>query len=205
MQIYEKLFTVGCTAFIVFSLNLTLVKSNIPILRSNRIFMKNGILIFAISWLFIACNSSENADPDAKVYSQIKKAYWLIGMWENNDEQSDYYEFWQHSNDSTIVGETYLIVELDTIFGDSMSISEKNGGLFYSKSSKFQDRKSYTDLGLTSSADGRLIFENPKNTFPNKIIYKKIGRDSVEVSNIGMRNNEEFSESYSFKKNNLKK
>lgn len=143
-------------------------------------------------------------DPDAKDYSQIKKAEWLLGTWQNNDEQSDFHESWTKTNDSTITGKAFLIVGMDTIFSDSMSIAQKNGGLFYSKSTRYQDRKSYIDLGLTSSVDGRLIFENPKNEFPNKILYKKVSRDSLVVSNIGMRNGEEFNEEYSFLKGNSK-
>lgn len=163
--------------------------------------MKNALAFLAIILLVTSCKDPENADPDAKVYSQIKKAEWLIGRWEDNDEQSDFSESWARENDSTLVGQGFLVVEYDTIFTDSMAIFEKSGGLYLSKSTKYKN-KNYVDFGLTSSADGRLVFENPKNIFPNKITFRKVVRDSILITNSGIRDAEEISESYSFRKNN---
>ncbi len=163
--------------------------------------MKNALLFLAFILLLTSCKDSENTDPDAKVYSQIKKADWLVGRWDDNDVQSDFWEHWERANDSTLVGEAFLVVEYDTIFSDSMAIYEKSGGLFLSKSTRYKNKK-YVDFGLTSSADGRLVFENPKNNFPTKITFRKVVRDSILITNSGIRNGEEFSEEYSFRKNN---
>ncbi len=163
--------------------------------------MKNALAFLAIILLVTSCKDPENADPDAKVYSQIKKAEWLIGRWEDNDEQSDFSESWARENDSTLVGQGFLVVEYDTIFTDSMAIFEKSGGLYLSKSTKYKN-KNYVDFGLTSSADGRLVFENPKSEFPTKVTYRKVSRDSIMISNSGIQDGDEFSEDYSFRKNN---
>lgn len=163
--------------------------------------MKKAWLFLVLISLISSCKDPENADPDAKVYSQIKKAEWLVGRWENNDIQSDFSETWSRENDSTLVGEAFLIVEYDTIFSDSMAIYEKSGGLYFSKSTKYKNKK-YVNFGLTSSADGRLVFENPRNSYPTKITFRKVVRDSIMVINSGIRDSEEFSEEYSFRKNN---
>lgn len=170
--------------------------SHLKGIQMKKITVFSGLFI-----LFFSCKNPEITDPDAKVFSQIKKAEWLLGTWDNNDSQSDYYEIWTRVNDSTFSAKTFLAIERDTIFADSMSISERNGSLFFSKSTPYQNRRSFIDFGLTSSADGRLIFENPKNEFPNRIIYQKISRDSISISNTGIRNSEDFSQQYGFRKN----
>ncbi|PKP00839.1 MAG: hypothetical protein CVU14_06565 [Bacteroidetes bacterium HGW-Bacteroidetes-9] len=130
------------------------------------------ILLFfliTLSMLFAACsNNSGNLQS-------IAKLNWLLGS--RIDTANNFYESWENSGDSMLIGTGYQIENLDTIFGESISIHKNNNKWEYSV--VFDSVK--TVFTLENNPGDSLVFENISNEFPKRIIYLKKNDGSIGV------------------------
>ena len=119
-------------------------------------------------------------------YSEIKKADWLIGFWQNVSENEVSTEIWEKKNDSTFAAKSFVIVKHDTVFEETIGIEQKGNTVYYIPKVKDQNGGKAVEFVLAASNDDQLVFENLKHDFPQKISYTKITHDSIvaEISGI---------------------
>lgn len=137
--------------------------------------MKNFTLILSI--FFIALNG--NAFAQAKL--DVSKLTWLTGCWERQSEKSGRktLEQWTSSTGGALfgIGRTFKNGKLDS--WEFMRI-EQSGG-----SAKFlallSEASEATAFDLRSTTANQLIFENLKNDFPQRVIYKKNGMNKLDA------------------------
>lgn len=149
---------------------------------------------------FLSCREKENHELASKVNTPIEKANWLIAAWGNTTKEGNLTETWTKQNDSTLVGESFLIKDNDTLFSENMLIAQKDDSLYYIPTVKNQNEGKPVSFQLTSITDNTLVFENPKHDFPQKITYTKITNDSLVAEISGIQNGKEGKESYPMKK-----
>jgi len=135
-----------------------------------------------------------------KEFNQLKKANWFIGSWENISKEATFKEIWKTKNDSSFVGESFVIVEKDTVFYEKIDLFESNDSLSYKVSVKDQNKEKPVSFYLTKSDDKELTFENPKHDFPNKIVYTKITNDSLVAVIYGKKDGKVMKETFPMKK-----
>jgi hypothetical protein len=135
-----------------------------------------------------------------KEFNQLKKANWFIGNWENFSKEATFKEIWKTKNDSSFVGESYVIVEKDTVFYEKIDLFQSNDSLFYKVSVKDQNKEKPVSFYLTKSNENEVTFENAKHDFPNKIVYTKITNDSLVAVIYGKKDGKEMSENFPMKK-----
>lgn len=154
--------------------------------------MKNKnviIVIFTALTLLISCKKEEvKPEIETKHYPKLEKAKWFLGNWENVTKESVSKEIWIQKNDSTLFGESFTTVEKDTVFYEQMDLVERNDSLICTISVKNQNKEKPVSFYLTQSTDNKMVFENPKHDFPNKIEYNKVGNDSIFAKIYGTEN-----------------
>lgn len=135
-----------------------------------------------------------------KEFKHLNKANWFLGNWENISKEATFKEIWNKKNDSSFIGESFVIVEKDTVFYEKIDLFQSNDSLFYKVSVKDQNKEKPVSFYLTKSDDKEVTFENPKHDFPTKIVYTKITNDSMVGAIYGKKNGKEISETFPMKK-----
>lgn len=120
-------------------------------------------------------------------FTQLEKANWLLGQWENKTPEGTFSEEWKTENDSLLLGKSHFIKEKDTLFSETVRLEQRENDLFYIVSVPNQNEAKPVAFKLTSSSADYLVFENPEHDFPKKITYKLVNKDSLyaEISGNG--------------------
>ena len=136
---------------------------------------------FVIACVLASCsNPRQSTAENSRVkYSEIEKAWWLIGEWQNNSAEGNASEIWEKKNDSTYAGKSYFIKGADTVSSEKISLEQNGDQVFYIPIVKGQNDGQPVKFTLTFSSGNRLIFENPAHDFPQKISYTQVTGDSL--------------------------
>ncbi|MFC2151350.1 DUF6265 family protein [Bacteroidota bacterium] len=123
----------------------------------------------------ISCNHS-NTDSSADSFNKMK---WIIGDWENVSDESQYYETWKRSNDSTYTGKSYLIANNDTLYTELLKVEILKNECYYIPQVSNQNEGKAIKFKLVSANNGKFVFENKLHDFPQRIIYMHPSQDSL--------------------------
>lgn len=138
--------------------------------------MKRLLIIIPIISLFLVSCQNE-----------MDKAEWLIGNWEHTSEEGKFTEKWKKKSSKTFIGNSYFVIENDTVFSERVNLVQRGKDLFYIVEITTEPSARVTEFKLTSNSANQLVFENPENDFPKKITYNRIHKDSLfaEISGGG--------------------
>lgn len=139
--------------------------------------------------------------PTKKIYTNIAKAGWFLGEWGNSSKEGELTERWKKENDSVYHGESYFVVGgKDTVFAEHVKLEDANGKLAYIVTVPGQNNGQPVRFEMTSANESQIIFENPQHDFPSKIIYNKVGSDSLVAEISGTEKGKPKSEKFKMKK-----
>lgn len=155
--------------------------------------MKKVILTFLILLTLASCQKSKNV-------SKIVGADWLLGKWENKSADGDLLEIWKKANDSIYIGESYFIKEKDTLHSEKIELKQIGENLLYISTIKGDNNDKPTSFKHTIEIEEQLVFENPKNDYPRKIVYKPFANGHVLIEISGIQHDKLSSTRYSMKK-----
>lgn len=145
------------------------------------------LLTAALVATIVSCKGqAEEQKTEENEFAELKKASWFLGNWENNFPNGRATESWMQANDSTYTGSSLVVMGKDTVLSESLSLQERDGKLLYIPTVSEQNSGKEVVFTLTSSSDKKLVFENPKHDFPQKITYTKINQDSIVAEISGM-------------------
>jgi hypothetical protein len=129
--------------------------------------MRYIILFFAL--FFAACSSN---DP-------YKKLDRLSGLWQTDTGEGLLYEEWTKSDNNVMHGKSYMINGSDSMVFERVELSKKDSGVYYIPTVKDQNQSRPVYFKLISSNDTAYTFENKAHDFPQRIIYRFVGNDSI--------------------------
>jgi hypothetical protein len=155
--------------------------------------MKKVILKLIIILTLASCQKSKNV-------SKIVGTDWLLGKWENKSDNGYLIETWTKVNDSLFVGESYFIKEKDTLHSEKIELKQKGENLFYISTIKGQNSDKPITFKHNIEKEKQWIFENPKNHYPKKIIYKPFAKDHLLIEISGIQQEKPSTTQYSMKK-----
>ena len=155
--------------------------------------MKKISLILLLLLTILSCKKGEKTNL-------LNEIDWLIGTWENNSDKGNLLEIWKKENDSVYSGQSFYIIAKDTLHFETIQLKQISDSLLYRSSVKGQDNDLALDFKLTSKTQNQFVFENPKNDYPKKIVYKLITRDSLVAIISGIQQGKTSSETFSMKK-----
>lgn len=145
-----------------------------------------------MSSFFVACSSSSKrtkASPSAKVE-------WLCGEWESINGGERFVESWKKNDNNNLTGTGKMEINGKTVFFEKLRVEMRGNDLYYIPVVKDQNAGKVVEFKLIKSDKKELIFENSAHDFPQQIIYRKIGTDSlcaiVQGKENGIFRKEEF-------------
>lgn len=167
----------------------------------------DNILLVALAFtLSVSCKKDAGTEnkqesPHTKNYANLEKANWFIGEWANKSAEGDLTERWKKENDSLYLGESYFVTNgKDTVFTEHVRLEESNGILAFTVTVPGQNKEKPVRFEMTSVNDDRIVFENPKHDFPNKIIYYRVGNDSLKAEVSGIQKGKPSVQKFAMKK-----
>ncbi len=116
---------------------------------------------------------------------QINKLSWLAGCWRQSSSRAVIDEQWMAPNGGMMMGAGR------TVRGDSVSeyeavrIFERGETVIYHAEPSQQQPADFTSIELT---DSTVVFENPTHDYPQRVFYRKRGRDSLIAGISGTMN-----------------
>lgn len=158
------------------------------------------IIVMLLLFNSISCKRVTAVEKKETKFTELQKADWFLGRWENNAAESTLSESWIKLNDSTFSGESYYVIENDTVFAETIQLEDWNSQLTLVVSIPNQNEEKPVAFKLTEHSKDKLIFENPKHDFPTKIIYNQVGTDSMVAEISGMKEGVLKSELFKMKK-----
>ena len=112
--------------------------------------------------------------------ADLEKLEFLAGGWASGDE---IVEFWLPPLRGLMVGMNRAPEGEGMPFFEYLRIEARTDGVYYIAS---PNGRGTTEFKLTRSSSSRVVFENPKHDFPQKIIYTRRG-DTLEAEVGGTR------------------
>ncbi|MBI9053733.1 MAG: hypothetical protein JEY96_07930 [Bacteroidales bacterium] len=156
--------------------------------------MKKVLAIVGISILLVSCNSKDINKPE------IEKLKWLIGNWENISNEMEMYESWEKKNDTVFYGESFALVNSDTVFAETMLLEQNGNDLLLTPTTKNQNDGNSITFKLISSEGDKFIFENKEHDFPQRIVYSNPQPDSIFAYIEGTQDGEYRKSDFPFKR-----
>ena len=109
----------------------------------------------------------------------FEKLNWIIGTWTGEGNGGTMYETWTKFSNQLIIGESYSILNEDTVFSETMRIEQLDSSIFYIV--KVSHNKSEILFKLIDAGNNKVIFENLEHDFPTRIIYIKKDSDTLHA------------------------
>lgn len=156
--------------------------------------------LFLISTILILSSFVHSQD-------QVADLGWLAGCWQMTSGTSVTDEQWMKPSGGMMIGMSRTVKDGKASFYENMRFVEKDGSLFFV--ARPQGAKDETffkfDLGkfdLKNAKPERWTFENLKHDFPQRVIYQKMGANSMAMfARIeGKINGKDESEDFNYKR-----
>lgn len=145
-------------------------------------------------FLIISCLVAISAS--AQPLRELAALQNLSGTWKMGSGAKSFYEHWHWVSANEISGKSYKLKEQDTIVFESTRIKKEDKLVNYLATVKNQNEGKEIAFKLDSSANGKLVFENPNHDFPQRIVYQFISTDSLHAWVEGMRKGMKEREDY---------
>jgi hypothetical protein len=136
------------------------------------------ILFINLLLVILLCNCNFSKNQKIKNLDELN---WLLGEWEQRSKESLFVEKWLKTNDNKFSGNSYMIQNNDTVFTEQITLELSNNELQYKTNVNNQNNSETICFTLISNKNKEYIFENKLHDFPQRIVYKKNGKDSLNA------------------------
>jgi hypothetical protein len=125
--------------------------------------------------------SSAAAAQDAPTIAQVG---WMAGCWEQAAGGRVIEEQWMRPRAGLMLGMSRTVVGDSLREYEQVALSQRGTQLVYAATPARQTPAEFTSTAVSDSA---VTFENPAHDFPQRIIYRRRGADSLIARVEGMR------------------
>ena len=149
-----------------------------------------GVLLVVLFAFGSCASESESKDVEDIKIVNIESVKFLEGTWVDRKtfgfKQPPQYvvEKWKSYPDS-LSGAGYSVTGTDTVLMEYISIQMINDKLTYVARPKGQAMVSFT---MIEGGDGKFVFENKANDYPQRLTYQKMNYDSLAITLDGVAN-----------------
>jgi len=130
--------------------------------------------------------------------SSIDDFVWLKGDWVRQTKRGEATESWTRVSVSTMEGVASVMSDGSTRISEYLRIEQFGDDVFYT--AKPGENPFPTPFKLIEFDEARFVFENPRHDFPQRIIYTRVGTDSLTVRIEGSMEGEERRIDFSFER-----
>lgn len=114
--------------------------------------------------------------PGTAAGQGVARAAWLSGCWEMRSDTRVTLEMWMPPQGDLMLGGSRTVVNGRVRETEHLRLAARADTLIYTALPSGQRETEFRSVG---AADGPLVFENPAHDFPQRIIYRRIGSDSL--------------------------
>lgn len=157
------------------------------------LFLKKISVYLIVTTAVVACTNTHSTKV-ADCFNLER----LAGRWEYIDGNTHQIEEWSVLGDKSLEGHGFVLDETDTTFIEFLSIKEQNNNLTFFARPSWLDADEVVPLKLHAESENELIFVNPANEFPKKIIYRLQSDSLMQVYIEGMGEGKIKSKVYDF-------
>jgi hypothetical protein len=129
--------------------------------------------------------------------ARIESVRWLTACWEAASPTRRIVERWHPAADGVLRGNSRTIAGTREIEGERLRIFAKGDTLVYDAHPSGQAR---TEFKATGAVGDSIVFQNPAHDFPQRIIYRKTGADSLHARIEGDRAGRRQPVSFNYKR-----
>lgn len=159
--------------------------------KSDRLLNKvNFIFIGAMAFLIISCSET----------SQLQKADWLQGTWENKTKKGSVYETWIKESNQKFSANSFKLKEGDTLILERIDLIQEEDNVFFIPLVSDQNEGLPVRFTIKKMSDTQMVFENLSHDFPQIITYTQVSNDSLLASISGKQNGEEVERFFPMKR-----
>lgn len=109
----------------------------------------------------------------------LEKFNGLRGTWQTNNSETDLYEHWNDAGNNEMFGKSYVMNGPDTLVQQSVILKKQGEDFYYLSTVQGQNNNQAVAFKLIISNDSFCTFENRQQSFPQRISYRFIGKDSL--------------------------
>ena len=133
------------------------------------------ILFFLALTTLNACHNVKSNHADTNVITSADFG-WLVGEWQriNDMDEKRTFESWSKISNTHYSGEGFTLSGVDTVFKENIELVTNGESWLLNVS---QGREPKVRFVLTHIDSLSFISENPKNAFPKRIEYKRLGHN----------------------------
>jgi hypothetical protein len=107
---------------------------------------------------------------------RVSQLAWLAGCWEQNTGRQVVEEQWTRPRGGIMLGSGRTLRGDSLVEYEQVRIEERGGRLVYAAKPSGQAPADFTG---TTVSDTAVTFENPAHDFPQRVMYRRAGRDSL--------------------------
>lgn len=138
------------------------------------------------------------AVPASAQEAELSMFAWLAGTWEMTQGQRVVEELWTPPTSNAMIGMSRTVVGGRTAEFEFLRIEKRGADVFYVPQPNGRPPVSFK---LTSSADGRYVFENTSGEDRvNKIEYRREGEDGLYARVEGARDGKPFALEFRYRR-----
>lgn len=150
--------------------------------------MKSTYLVFFMLIFLLGCTGNQAKDHQKNQSAKIPT--WLEGIWQVSTDIS-LHEQWAVQSDSSMTGQGFHVGDGDTTVFEFLEIRQFADSLCYIATVPGQNEGKSIYFKMIEVDSLGFTCQNPKHDFPQELIYKMAGSDSMLVSISGIENGEE--------------
>jgi hypothetical protein len=113
---------------------------------------------------------------DSSPRTGLEQARWLAGCWELKRGNRTGFEMWMPPAGGIMMGASRTVAGGQAVEWERLQLSEREGRLVYTSLPSGQTETSFTSTAVTDSS---FTVENLQHDFPQRIIYRRQGADSL--------------------------
>jgi hypothetical protein len=118
----------------------------------------------------LACASAPARTDDAGALVAVD---FLVGEWAATTPEGDVREAWGPPRGNAMLGTSHTVAGGQTVFFEYVRIEARASGVVYLASPLGRDPP--TEFALVDAGTDRVVFENPKHDFPQRVVYERKG------------------------------
>ena len=135
-------------------------------------------VVFQVVSLTLACAAAvpATAVPADAAAGGLEQVRWLAGCWEMQRGARSTIEMWMAPAGGLMLGASRTVADGKVVEFERMQLAEREGGLIYTALPSGQSEATFPSVAVS---EGGFTVENLQHDFPQRIIYRRVGADSL--------------------------
>lgn len=154
----------------------------------------------ALKYLVTACFLLITIISCKQEQKPLETISWLQGTWVSQTQRGPLYEYWQKTGDSGYAVKNFYLYQADTVYFEKVAVTVAQNKIHYTVTVAADTKQEPVDFVSIALDSDSMVLENKRNPFPQQIIYRKKGADSLVAEITGLMAGRKVSEFFPMKK-----